>query len=110
VVQTTRDLNKYIKDEMKLVGFGKDGWGSCAKILGGTRGLPQWVTRQKAPATVIEDHNSENPTVTMVNEVNYAQDILDPSEKREAVDIGLSRLRDALFNEERRVASANPLS
>ncbi len=117
VVQTTRDLFAYIKQEVGRVGFGKAGWGNSAKTLGGTRGLgsedlgsAQWVTRHKnAPGGHVLDTNAQNPTLTLINGVDYASEILDPGEKAEAVSIALDRLSKAIFNEERRLAGANPL-
>jgi hypothetical protein len=110
VVQTTRDLLAYLKNEVAQVGKGKGGWASCAKALGGTRGLPQWITRHKSPGSVIEDQNKERPTITLRNDVEYAQSILSSVDKRIAVSIGLNRLSNAVFTEERHIARTNPLS
>jgi hypothetical protein len=113
VVQTTRNLTAYVKTHVDHVGEGKAGWAACAKILGGTRGLPQWVTRHAgklSSGTVIEDHNPQRPTITLRNEVAYAQNILNPGDKATAVAIALDRLTAALVSEERRVATRTPLS
>jgi hypothetical protein len=110
VVQTPRDLFAYVQHEKDEVGFGKDGWGSCAKSLGGTAGLPQWVTRHKAPASVIENQDKERPSITLRNNVTYAKQILTETDKQIALRIGLDRLSKALFTEERALARANALS
>ena|SRR5581483_2852920 len=108
VVQTTRDLEAYIKSEVYRVGEGKAGWASCAKILGGTRGLPQWVTRHAgkiAPGSVVQSKSS----IVLRNEVPYAENILQPAAKAEAVRIGIDRLTKQAIIAERRAARANAL-
>ncbi len=114
VVQTTRDLTAYVKKEVDRVGEGKAGWGACAKALGGTRGLPQWVTRHagKLSLGLVEQNqsNPQRPFVRMTNQVPYAKNILSETDKQVALRIGVDRLANAIFTEERRMARANALS
>jgi len=113
VVKTTRDLNAYVQDEVDHVGEGKAGWAGCAKILGGMRGIPQWVTRHAgklAGSFVGKDYRAEVKTITLENQVRYAQDILDPGDKAEAVKIGIDRLAKSIFIAETRAGAAHPLS
>jgi hypothetical protein len=114
VVQTTRDLNAYVQDEVDRVGEGKAGWGACAKALGGARGLPQWVTRHagKLSLGLVEENqsNPQRPFIRMTNQVPYAKNILTETDKQVALRIGIDRLGRAIFNEQLHIARANPLS
>jgi hypothetical protein len=114
VVQTTRDLTAYVNKEVDRVGEGKAGWGACAKALGGTAGLPQWVTRHagKLSLGLVEENqsNPQRPFIRMTNQVPYAKNILSETDKQVALRIGLDRLGRAIFNEQLHIARANALS
>ncbi len=88
----TTALKAYIQQEVSRVGFGKGGWATCAKALGGTRGIPGWVSRQNSPGQVIENYKAELSSVTMTNQVPYASEILTEFEKQNAIDIAKDRL------------------
>jgi hypothetical protein len=112
VVQTPRNLTAYVKTEVYRVGEGKAGWAACAKILGGTRGLPQWVTRHAgkiAPGFVGKNYSGNVKTVRLENQVSYAQNLLTPGDKAQAVKIGIDRMTKGILTAERRVAARNPL-
>lgn len=113
IVTNAGALNAYIKQEVERVGFGKSGWASAAGAFadkGATRGLPKWVTKHKAPASVLKDKREPGQiTVTMVNQVKYAENLLTDADKRTAVGIGIDRLSKGIFQAERRAASTNPL-
>jgi hypothetical protein len=112
VVQTPRNLSAYIKSEVARVGKGKGGWAACAKILGGTRGIPQWVTRHAgkiAGGFVGKNYSGNIKTVRLENQVSYAQNLLTPGDKAQAVKIGIDRMTKGILIAERRVAVANPL-
>lgn len=96
VVKDAQKLKSYVLSETKKVGFGKGGWAACARALGGTRGIPGWISRQDAPGTVIENYGGNAMSVTMTNQVPYASEILSPSQKQEAVRIALDRLRASI--------------
>lgn len=96
IVVDSRPLKKYIKAEVALVGWGKAGWASAARTLGGIRGISaRWVTRHKAPGASFNNFeratSSETPFITIVNGVSYAHLILTPAAKAEAVRVGLER-------------------
>ncbi len=92
VVKNPSALKTYVAAEVKKVGFGKGGWATCARILGGVRGIPGWITRQNAPGQVIENYGADQTTVTLINQVPYASAILSPDQKQEAVRIAFDRL------------------
>ncbi len=92
IVKNPQALKSYVDAEVKKVGEGKGGWATCAKVLGGTRGIPGWVSRQNSPAQVIESYKAELSSVTMTNQVPYASEILSETEKQNAIDIAKDRL------------------
>lgn len=80
--------DNYLPFIQKEAGFAKAGWATAIDSIGGTRGIPGWVTRHKgkAPGTVgDETDNAENPKLFLINEVNYTSQVLSESGKRGAV-------------------------
>ena len=115
IVTNKTALRQYVLDEVNKVGFGKAGWGNCARAFketGATRGLPQWVTRHRnAPAAVAKDGRVQGTMiVTMFNQVPYAQNLLGAGEKAQAIGIGVDRLLSSMIAAERAAANAHPLS
>lgn len=106
IVIDPKSLDAYVAAEVKRVGWGKGGWAGCARALDGTRGIPGWVVRHKAPAQVHERHVPGRSEITLVNKVSYASEILDGPRKSQAIDISFDRLFAALVREERAGARA----
>jgi hypothetical protein len=106
IVQDAGDLKSYINAEFKLVGFGKAGWAACARAIGGTSGLPGWITSHKAPGRVEQRNGKGVAEIVLINQVTYASEILTDSQKRVAVEIAGDRLFKALQIEERKAAQA----
>ena len=80
-------LSKYQKAMARRVGFGKSGWATCADKVGGSRGIPLWAKRQRAPATVQDltgDFN--NPRIVMTSQVKFIDVILPDGMRRDALD------------------------
>ncbi len=96
VVKNPSAVKTYVATETKKVGFGKGGWASCARALGGTRGIPGWISRQGSPATVVENYNAPIMSITLTNQVPYASEILSPAQKSEAVRIAMDKLRASI--------------
>jgi hypothetical protein len=95
-------LQTYINKVKKRVGMAKAGWAVCADRIpdtglasGGTRGIPQWVTRNKsAPAPLRSSvdasttfRKSSNPRVVMRNAVPWTSQNLTESAARAALNI-----------------------
>lgn len=95
-------LQTYINKVKKRVGMAKAGWAVCAERIpelgltsSVTRGIPQWVTRNKnapAPARSTIDasttfRKSSNPRVVMRNAVPWTSQNLAPSEASKALRI-----------------------
>ena len=94
--------NAYLPFIQKEVGFAKAGWATAISGIGGTRGIPGWVTRHKnkSPGSVNDQTaNEDNPTISIVNEVNYTSRVLSESGKRGAI-------RDAEYRLAKRVQAA----
>jgi hypothetical protein len=92
IVKDPQKLKTYVATETDKVGAGKGGWATCAAILGGTRGIPRWITRHGSPGQVIENYGSDKTSITLINQVPYADSILPPPQKAEAVRIAVDRL------------------
>jgi hypothetical protein len=95
-------LQTYINKVKARVGMAKAGWAVCAEKIPAlglassvTRGIPQWVTRNKdapAPARSTVDASttfrpSRNPRVVMRNAVPWTSQNLAPSAARTALNI-----------------------
>ncbi len=92
IVQDTQALKTYVAVEMAKVGYGKGGWATCARALGGIRGIPGWVHKHASPGSVIENYGTARTSITLINQVPYASAILSPSQKSQAVSIAAERL------------------
>jgi hypothetical protein len=66
-----RPVEAYIKRKQKLVGFAKGGFAAAARELGGTRGIPGWVTRQKSPGGATVSGDGSDLRVSFWTEVRY---------------------------------------
>lgn len=87
IVAEEKELEDYIRQKMKLVGFAKSGWASCARMLGGTRGVPAWARKNNAPAMVVDHSNSrDDPHFILVNAIDYTSRVLSASGMQGAVD------------------------
>jgi hypothetical protein len=96
IVQNTSQLKSYVTLEMNKVGYGKGGWATCARALGGIRGIPRWVHKHASPGTVIENYGTAQTSITLINQVTYASSILSPAGKSDAVRIAAERLFSSL--------------
>jgi hypothetical protein len=97
VVTSPKALDTYIARIQRRVGFAKGSWINAAKAIGGrVRGAAQWTTRHKqAPGTATVKTGAK-PSVTLVNRLDYIEDVT----THNAVDLALrnaaARLRKAL--------------
>lgn len=78
-------IDREIKRRSKKVGWAKGGWATCARQLGGTRGIPGWVSRQKAPGRVLDQtSDKKNPSIRFSNEVSYINEVISPADVNRA--------------------------
>lgn len=87
IVTDPRALTAYQKKMAKRVGYGKSGWATCADQLGGSRGIPLWAKRHRAPATVQDFSGSgDNPRIVMTSQVKYIDTILPENMRTDALE------------------------
>ncbi len=110
IVKDAQKLKSYVLTEIKKVGFGKGGWAACARALGGTRGIPGWISRQNAPGAIIENYGATVMSITMTNQVPYATEILSPAQKAEAVRIAMEKYRASVLKAIRGNGKAEPIT
>ncbi len=103
IVKDVPKLKSYIASEQKKVGEGKGGWATCARNLGGTRGIPGWVSRQNSPGQVIENYTANKSSVSLTNLVAYASEILSPSAMQDALRIAEERLAKSILTAIRQI-------
>lgn len=94
VIGAEDQLEKYVNNTQRKVGLTKAGWAVCAekiplkRVSSATRGIPQWVTRNKGRASGrITDGSSDpvNPKVTMTNATPWTSQVLSPSQANNAL-------------------------
>lgn len=88
IVRRAKSIDTYSKRVARRVGFAKSGFATAAKSLGGTRGIPHWAKRGKAPGRV-EDHShaSRNPHIFIVNDVSYIKQVCSDASVQKALRI-----------------------
>lgn len=96
ILNKPEHLDRYIKKRKKLVGLTKAAWAKCADKIpaekkgSATRGIPQWVTRNKRKSSGdIQDksRDSRNPRVIMTNRLPWASNCISSTETRKAVEL-----------------------
>jgi len=95
-----KQIKTYISKIQKNVGIVKAGWAAGAKILKGTRDIPQWVTRNIGRAlggTVIDQSNHPSrPTITLINNVPWIDKNLTEAQKNRAVKVQYQKMLEAI--------------
>ncbi len=95
------NLTNYVKTVQKKVGIAKAGWADCAKQLGGSRGIPGWVTRhagKKAKGSVQDNSKAsgDDQSVTMTNSVPWIDQCLNSGQIQAALDIQREKMVKAI--------------
>lgn len=90
VVQNQQALSRYTKQVVARVGMAKAGWATPAKYLGGTRGIPAWVTRHSEGRALgsIKDQSQKDtrPFIQITNHVPYVSKCISPAQIQRALD------------------------
>lgn len=93
-------LGQYVTATHKKVGIAKAGWAHCAKQLGGSRGIPQWVTRhagKRATGSVVDNSEATSEQyVTMTNQVPWIDKCLNAGQIQRALDIQKEKMTKAI--------------
>lgn len=97
IVTSPKSLDTYIARIQKRVGFAKGTWIKAGKAIGGrVRNAVQWVTRHKqAPGTAVVK-TGDKASVTLVNNLDYIEDVTTYRGVQLALQIAQIRLRKAL--------------
>ena len=77
VVTNKAAVTRYKREKVKLAGFAKGGFASAARMLGGTRGIPGFASRQNAPGVGVVTGDGKTLTVRIENKVRHIRDALD---------------------------------
>jgi hypothetical protein len=99
IVTGNNRLRSYIQNAKRRVGTLKAGWAVCARILGGTRGIPQFVTRNigRSAGRVLDRSRDPNlPRISLANAVTYASERISRAEMAAALDLARRKFYDSL--------------
>ena len=97
IVTSKKARDTYIAKIQKRVGFAKGSWIQAGKSIGGRiRGAVQWATRHKqAPGSAVVKTGAK-ASVTLVNKLDYIEDVSTRKGINLALQIAAARLRKAL--------------
>lgn len=99
VYLSTGQLESYIEDVSKRIGYAKGGWAGCAREIGGisgdgARGIPAYAKRHKGKNFSVSDRSSDKdePYFTMTNSTPYIRKLLDTGSELTAMNIARERM------------------
>ena len=97
IVTSPKARDSYIAKIQKRVGFAKGSWINAAKAIGGrVRGAAQWATRHKQAPGTATVKTGDKPTVTLVNKLDYIEQVTTATGIEIALRVAAGRLRKAL--------------
>ena len=104
VVTSPKARETYIAKIQKRVGFAKGSWINAGKSIGGRiRGAVQWATRHKqAPGSAVIK-TGDKASVTLVNKLDYIDDVTTYKTVSLALEVAAGRLRKALATSLRKI-------
>lgn len=83
---TSSQFQAYLEFIFPRVGYAKGGWATVCRKLGRSNAdIPGWIKNHPSPGSVIDNTSDANPSITIINEVNYTGRVLSESAKREAI-------------------------
>jgi len=98
IVTSPKARDSYITKIQKRVGFAKGSWINAAKAIGGrVRGAAQWVTRHKQAPGTATVKTGNKPSVTLVNNLDYIEQVTTAKGVELALQVAAGRLRKALL-------------
>lgn len=105
IVTSPQALDSYIAKIKKRVGFAKGSWINAAKAIGGrVRGAAQWATRHKQAPGTATCKTGDNPSVTLINRLDYIEQVCPASSIERALEFAEIRLHKALATSLRVIA------
>jgi hypothetical protein len=104
IVTSPKARETYITKIQKRVGFAKGSWINAGKSIGGRiRGAVQWATRHKqAPGSAVIK-TGDKASVTLVNNLDYIDDVTTYKTVSLALEVAAGRLRKALATSLRKI-------
>ena len=104
IVTSPKARDSYIAKIQKRVGFAKGTWINAAKAIGGrVRGAAQWVTRHKQAPGTATVKTGDQPSVTLVNTLDYIEQVTTAKGIELALQVAAGRLRKALATSLRKI-------
>jgi hypothetical protein len=104
IVTSPKARDTYIARIQKRVGFAKGTWINAAKSIGGrVRGAVQWATKHKQAPGSAKIRTGDSPSVTLVNNLDYIEDVTTYKGIQLALQIAQARLRKALTTSLRKI-------
>ena len=104
IVTSPKARETYIARIQKRVGFAKGSWLNAGKTIGGrVRGAVQWATRHKQSPGSATIKTGDNPAVTLVNKLDYIEDVSTRKGIQLALQVAAGRLRKALATSLRKI-------
>jgi hypothetical protein len=104
IVTSAKARETYIERIQKRVGFAKGSWINAGKSIGGrVRGAVQWITRHKQSPGSATINTGDNPAVTLVNKLDYIEDVSTRKGIQLALQVAAGRLRKALATSLRKI-------
>ncbi len=97
IVTTPKAIDNYVTRKLKMVGFAKSSWINAAKAIGGrVRGAAQWAMRHKNAPGTARFRSGQNPSVTLINSLDYIEQVCPRSSVEIALRNAQGRLRKAM--------------
>ena len=104
IVTSPKARATYIARIQKRVGFAKGSWLNAGKAIGGRiRGAVQWATRHKQAHGSATIRTGDNPAVTLVNKLDYIEDVSTRKGIQLALQVAAGKLRKALSTSLRKI-------
>ena len=104
IVTSPKVLDTYIARIQRRVGFAKGSWINAAKAIGGrVRGATQWATRHKQAPGTATVRTGNKPSVTLINNLDYIEDVTTYDGINLALKNAAARLRKALATSLRKI-------
>ena len=104
IVTSPKARETYIAKIQKRVGFAKGSWINAGKSIGGRiRGAVQWATRHKQAPGSATVKTGDKASVTLVNKLDYIEDVSTWKGINLALQIASIRLRKALSTSLRKI-------
>jgi hypothetical protein len=105
IVTSAKARDTYIARIQKRVGFAKGSWINAGKAIGGrVRGAAQWATRHKQAPGSATIKTGDKPAVTLVNNLDYIDDVSTYKGINLALQVAAGKLRKALSTSLRKIS------